>query len=90
MRTLNLSIPAHVDDGRTSLTERLLFDHGAFDRLGSADAGDTRTDGGAIERQRGVSIRSAVAAFTVGDTRVNPVDTPGPATSSPRPSAHLP
>ncbi|MFE1955401.1 tetracycline resistance ribosomal protection protein Otr(A) [Streptomyces sp. NPDC059524] len=75
--TLNIGIVAHVDAGKTSLTERLLFDTGAIDRLGSVDAGDTRTDTGAIERQRGITIRSAVASFTVGDTRINLIDTPG-------------
>ncbi|ELP64388.1 tetracycline resistance ribosomal protection protein Otr(A) [Streptomyces turgidiscabies] len=75
--TLNIGILAHVDAGKTSLTERLLFDSGAIDRLGSVDAGDTRTDDGAIERQRGITIRSAVAAFTAGDTRINLIDTPG-------------
>ncbi|MET7478434.1 tetracycline resistance ribosomal protection protein Otr(A) [Streptomyces sp. NPDC005648] len=77
MHTLNIGILAHVDAGKTSLTERLLFDHGAIDRLGSVDAGDTRTDDGEIERQRGITIRSAVATFTVGGTRVNLIDTPG-------------
>ncbi|MEU1271595.1 tetracycline resistance ribosomal protection protein Otr(A) [Streptomyces sp. NPDC005799] len=77
MHTLNIGILAHVDAGKTSLTERLLFDHGAIDRLGSVDKGDTRTDDGEIERQRGITIRSAVAAFTVGDTQVNLIDTPG-------------
>ncbi|WP_405608787.1 tetracycline resistance ribosomal protection protein Otr(A) [Streptomyces sp. NBC_00076] len=77
MHTLNIGILAHVDAGKTSLTERLLFDHGAIDRLGSVDAGDTRTDDGTIERQRGITIRSAVAAFTVGDTQINLIDTPG-------------
>ncbi|KPC64055.1 tetracycline resistance ribosomal protection protein Otr(A) [Streptomyces chattanoogensis] len=75
--TLNIGIVAHVDAGKTSLTERLLFDTGTIDRLGSVDAGDTRTDTGALERQRGITIRSAVASFTVGDTRINLLDTPG-------------
>ncbi|MFI6879110.1 tetracycline resistance ribosomal protection protein Otr(A) [Streptomyces sp. NPDC050400] len=75
--TLNIGILAHVDAGKTSLTERLLFDTGAIDRLGSVDGGDTRTDTGAIERQRGITIRTAVAAFTVGDTQINLIDTPG-------------
>lgn len=86
MHTLNIGILAHVDAGKTSLTERLLFDHGAIDRLGSVDAGDTRTDDGAIERQRGITIRSAVAAFTSGDTQINLIDTPGHSTSSRRSS----
>ncbi|MFF4255662.1 tetracycline resistance ribosomal protection protein Otr(A) [Streptomyces sp. NPDC001663] len=77
MHTLNIGILAHVDAGKTSLTERLLFDHGAIDRLGSVDGGDTRTDDGEIERQRGITIRSAVAALTVGDTQINLIDTPG-------------
>ncbi|MFE9443686.1 tetracycline resistance ribosomal protection protein Otr(A) [Streptomyces sp. NPDC006602] len=77
MHTLNIGILAHVDAGKTSLTERLLFDHGVIERLGSVDAGDTRTDDGTIERRRGITIRSAVAAFTVGDTQVNLIDTPG-------------
>jgi ribosomal protection tetracycline resistance protein len=73
---------AHVDAGKTSLTERLLFDHGTIPRLGSVDAGDTQTDAGDLERRRGITIRSAVAWFALrdplsGDLRVNLVDTPG-------------
>ncbi|ARZ67126.1 hypothetical protein SMD11_1465 [Streptomyces albireticuli] len=76
-RTLNLGILAHVDAGKTSLTERLLFDTGAIDRLGSVDAGSTRTDSGGLERRRGITIRTAVAPFRLGDLGVNLIDTPG-------------
>lgn len=77
MQTLNIGILAHVDAGKTSLTERLLFQTGAIRRLGSVDGGDTQTDNGAIERRRGITIRTAVATFTVGDLQVNLIDTPG-------------
>ncbi|MET8526608.1 GTP-binding protein [Micromonospora sp. NPDC005172] len=77
MQTINLGIVAHVDAGKTSLTERLLYATGVIDRLGSVDAGTTQTDNGEIERRRGITIRSAVASFTVRDRRVNLLDTPG-------------
>ncbi|TDD93557.1 tetracycline resistance ribosomal protection protein Otr(A) [Actinomadura rubrisoli] len=77
MPTLNLGILAHVDAGKTSLTERLLYATGAIDRLGSVDAGDTQTDRGELERSRGITIRSAVASFGLGPLRVNLIDTPG-------------
>lgn len=77
MRTLNLGILAHVDAGKTTLTERLLFTTGAIDHVGSVDAGTTQTDSLDLERERGITIRSAVASFLVGDLAVNLVDTPG-------------
>ncbi|WP_062213991.1 translation factor GTPase family protein [Streptomyces sp. NBRC 109706] len=76
-KTLNIGVLAHIDAGKTSLTERLLFDNGAIPELGSVDAGNTRTDSGALERERGITIRSAVATFTTEDLQVNLVDTPG-------------
>ena len=77
MRTLNLGILAHVDAGKTTLSERLLYTAGAIDRAGSVDAGTTQTDSLDLERERGITIRSAVASFLVGDLAVNLVDTPG-------------
>ncbi len=77
MRTLDLGILAHVDAGKTTLTERLLFTTGAIDRVGSVDAGTTQTDSLDLERERGITIRSAVASFQIGDLAVNLVDTPG-------------
>jgi ribosomal protection tetracycline resistance protein len=75
--TLNLGILAHVDAGKTTLTERLLYAAGAIEELGSVDDGTTRTDSLALERQRGITIKSAVASFAIGDVTVNLIDTPG-------------
>ena len=77
MRTLNLGILAHVDAGKTSLTERLLHSAGVINEIGSVDAGSTQTDSLALERQRGITIKSAVVSFVVGDVTVNLIDTPG-------------
>ena len=77
MRTLNLGILAHVDAGKTTLTERLLFAAGVIDEVGSVDDGSTQTDSLALERQRGITIKSAVVSFAVGDVTVNLIDTPG-------------
>src|SRR3954468_19430447 len=88
MPTLNLGIVAHVDAGKTTLTERLLFETGVTKHIGRVDHGDTTTDADALERQRGITIRSAVVTFTIGGpdasgdgaaspTKVNLIDTPG-------------
>ncbi len=76
-KTLNLGILAHVDAGKTTLTERLLFASGVIDRPGSVDAGTTMTDSLPLERRRGITIKSAVASFPIGDVDVNLIDTPG-------------
>jgi ribosomal protection tetracycline resistance protein len=77
MRTLNLGILAHVDAGKTTLTERLLYAAGAIPQFGSVDAGTTQTDYLALERERGITIRTAVASLAMGDLAVNIIDTPG-------------
>ncbi|MGI8450836.1 MAG: GTP-binding protein [Streptosporangiaceae bacterium] len=77
MNTLNLGIVAHVDAGKTSLTERLLFAAGVIDTIGRVDDGSTQTDTLALERQRGITIKSAVVSFAVDDLAVNLIDTPG-------------
>jgi ribosomal protection tetracycline resistance protein len=75
--TLNLGIIAHVDAGKTTLTERLLFDAGVITHVGRVDHGDTTTDTDTLERQRGITIRSTVVTFTLDDVKVNLIDTPG-------------
>ena len=76
-RTLNLGILAHVDAGKTTLTERLLYAAGVIDEVGSVDDGSTQTDTLALERQRGITIKSAVVSFAIDDVTVNLIDTPG-------------
>ena len=76
-RTLNLGILAHVDAGKTTLTERLLYAAGVIDEIGSVDDGTTQTDSLALERQRGITIKSAVVSFAIDDVTVNLIDTPG-------------
>src|ERR1700677_1454124 len=74
---LNLAILAHVDAGKTSLTERLLYAAGVIDEIGSVGEGSTQTDTLALGRQRGITIKSAVASFASDSTNVNLIDTPG-------------
>ena len=75
--TLNLGILAHVDAGKTTLTERLLHAAGVIETVGSVDKGTTQTDSLALERERGITIKSAVVSFAIEDVVVNLIDTPG-------------
>jgi len=76
-KTLNLGILAHVDAGKTTLTERLLYAAGVIDMVGSVDKGTTRTDSLALEQRRGITIKSAVVSFPLDGVTVNLIDTPG-------------
>lgn len=74
---LNIGILAHVDAGKTSLTERLLFDCGSISSMGSVESGNTTTDTHAIEVSRGITVRSSVVAFQRPGRQYNLIDTPG-------------
>ncbi|WP_342663373.1 translation factor GTPase family protein [Actinokineospora enzanensis] len=73
----NLGVLAHVDAGKTSLTERLLYTAGVIDEVGSVDDGSTRTDTLELERRRGITIKAAVVSFALGGRVLNLIDTPG-------------
>ena len=77
MKIINIGILAHVDAGKTTLTESLLYTSGAITELGSVDKGTTRTDTMALERQRGITIQAAVTSFDWKNYKINIVDTPG-------------
>jgi ribosomal protection tetracycline resistance protein len=77
LSTLNLGILAHVDAGKTTLSERLLHAAGVIGSVGRVDHGTTVTDSLDLERRRGITIRTAVAALNISGVPVNLVDTPG-------------
>ena len=74
---LTLGILAHVDAGKTTLTEQLLFCAGATRQAGDVNAGTAHTDYLQVERERGISVRSSAASFFCGEVQVNVIDTPG-------------
>ncbi|MCG8584854.1 MAG: elongation factor G [Pirellulales bacterium] len=73
----NIGIIAHIDAGKTTLTERMLFYAGATHRMGNVDQGTTETDFDPEEQQRGITIYSAAVTFDWKDCHVNLIDTPG-------------
>ncbi|MCL2405527.1 MAG: TetM/TetW/TetO/TetS family tetracycline resistance ribosomal protection protein [Defluviitaleaceae bacterium] len=76
-RLLNLGFLAHVDAGKTTTVEQMLYHTGASRTLGAVDKGSTLTDFLPIERQRGISVASASIAMEWDNLRVNIIDTPG-------------
>lgn len=76
-RTRNIGIIAHIDAGKTTTTERILFYTGRTHRMGSVDDGTTVTDWMAQERERGITITAAAVTCFWHDCQINIVDTPG-------------
>ncbi|MGI6199980.1 MAG: GTP-binding protein [Christensenellales bacterium] len=77
MTPMNLGIVAHVDAGKTTLTEQLLYLTGSIRQAGSVDKGTTQTDYMEIERRRGISVRAVSTRMTYRDRVINLIDTPG-------------
>lgn len=74
---INVGIFAHVDAGKTTTTEHMLYESGRIRALGSVDSGTALTDSMEVERQRGISVRAALASFAWKGVQINLVDTPG-------------
>jgi len=76
-KTINIGILAHVDAGKTTLTEHFLYNSGAIRTLGSVDKGSANTDSLVLEKERGISIKAATTSFEWKNTKINLIDTPG-------------
>lgn len=76
-KTRNIGIIAHIDAGKTTTTERMLYYSGITKQIGDVDKGDTVTDYLPAERERGITIVSAAITFPWKDTKINLIDTPG-------------
>ena len=73
----NIGIIAHIDAGKTTVTERMLFYSGFTHRVGEVDKGTTVTDFDPEEQERGITIQSACVTFPWNDVTINLIDTPG-------------
>ncbi len=73
----NIGIIAHIDAGKTTVTEQMLFLSGAKHRVGRVDQGTTETDSDQEEQERGITIYSACVTFDWGGRHINLLDTPG-------------
>jgi len=75
--TLNIGIVAHIDAGKTTLTEHILYESGVTRVKGRVDHASTVTDDLAVERSRGITIKEKTVSFTWGGIKINLLDTPG-------------
>ena len=73
----NIGIMAHVDAGKTTLTERMLYYSGKTHRIGEVHDGAATMDWMAQEQERGITITSAATTFYWDENRINLIDTPG-------------
>ena len=73
----NIGIIAHVDAGKTTTTERILYFSGSKHKVGDVDDGNTTTDFDPLEKAKGITINSAAVTVEWGETRINLIDTPG-------------
>ena len=73
----NLGVLAHVDAGKTTLTENMLFLSGSVRAAGNVDKGTSLSDGLEVEKRRGISVRSSALSFPWRDAQINLIDTPG-------------
>ena len=77
MTIRNIGVFAHVDAGKTTLSEQLLMHSGAIRRAGSVDAGTAHTDSLPVEQRRGISVKATCVSMEWRDTTINLIDTPG-------------
>ncbi|MBR6917637.1 MAG: TetM/TetW/TetO/TetS family tetracycline resistance ribosomal protection protein [Clostridia bacterium] len=77
MKKITAGIVAHVDAGKTTLAEEMLFRNGVIRTKGRVDHGDTFFDSEEIERERGITVFSSCSRFTLKDTEITILDTPG-------------
>jgi len=76
-KIINIGLVAHVDAGKTTVTENLLYFANAINKIGKVDDGTTVTDSNEIEKKRGITIKAATTSFVYEDVKINLIDTPG-------------
>ncbi len=77
MKLRNIGVFAHVDAGKTTLSEQLLMHAGAIRRMGSVDSGTAHTDNLPVEQRRGISVKASCVRLSWQGTDINLIDTPG-------------
>ena len=77
MKRIVVGILAHVDAGKTTLAEAMLYKAGTIRKIGRVDNGDTTLDTHTLEKERGITIFAGQSVFNIGDTEITLLDTPG-------------